>query len=95
MAKDWQVMHDHKPRSMSLAKPATRFSACVILLLAGLLNACATNAAAENSAQNYNNDNILADDEVTVVTSKEAYYEPLIRVNRAVFAFNNISYRYV
>jgi phospholipid-binding lipoprotein MlaA len=91
MAKDWQVMYDHKPRSMPLTKPATRFSACVILLLAGLLNACASNAA----AQNYSNDNILADDEVTVVASKEAYYDPLISVNRAVFAFNNISYRYV
>jgi hypothetical protein len=78
---------------MPLAKPATRFSACVILLLAGLLNTCASNAAAESSAQNYSNDNILADDEVTVVASKEAYYGPLIRVNRGVFAFNNISYR--
>lgn len=81
----------------------------VVIALAVVLSGCASTAAADNPASEpqsqqrehseqsepYQDANILPADEATVVAFDEDYYDPLIKINRAIFSFNNYSYRYV
>lgn len=73
--------------------------AALVALLVGLASGCASNPQendtlpnSEDGAEVTNDDN--NDFEPTVVAQRD-YRDPLIGVNRAIFAFNEVSYRYV
>ncbi len=69
----------------------------VFFLLAILSNnACAANQGSETATPITRAENTLSDDEITVVSYEESEYkDPLMGFNRAMFAFNDFSYRYV
>jgi phospholipid-binding lipoprotein MlaA len=68
-----------------------------IFLLAILSNSgCAASQDSESNQATSSADNTLSEDEITVVSYEESEYkDPLMGFNRAMFAFNDFSYRYV
>lgn len=81
-----------------------RGGAILLIALTTLLGGCAGKAVADSetggtesseSRAPYSQTNVLPADEATVVAFDGDYYDPLISVNRAIFGFNDFSYRYV
>ncbi|RNL65932.1 VacJ family lipoprotein [Zhongshania marina] len=68
-----------------------------IFLLAILSNSgCAASQDSKSNQATSSADNTLSEDEITVVSYEESEYkDPLMGFNRAMFAFNDFSYRYV
>ncbi len=75
----------------------SRYIALVALITA-IASGCASNNPQESQPQNdepqASSDNENDDFEPTVVADRD-YRDPLIGINRAIFSFNDVSYRYV
>jgi len=65
------------------------------LLLGAVASGCASNEPQENGAPQATADNNENDDFEPTVVAQRDYSDPLIGINRAIFAFNEVSYRYL
>lgn len=66
----------------------------IALLLS--LSACASTGEQEKTEESYQQANVLPAEEATVVAYKEQEFDdPLMGFNRAIFGFNDVTYRYL
>ena len=90
--------HQHSPRRKSATSVFEALSLSLLLLTTSLPYSSALAAGGNGEAAQQTSATVgdLSDDEITVVSYEESdYNDPLMAFNRAMFAFNDVSYRYV
>ena len=89
--------HQHSPHRKSATSVFEALLLSLLLLTTSLpfSSALAAEGSGEAAQQTSATAVDLSDDEITVSYEESDYNDPLMAFNRAMFAFNDVSYRYV